>query len=77
MTTGGQNLFMKWFVENSFNVQMARIDNLIKSQNGLVQSWLPCLRSVKIWAVTVQNEPEHNAPWEACCYTAKDAWPWP
>ena len=38
---------------------------------------LPCSRSVKIWAVTVQNEPEHNAPWEACCYTAKDAWPWP
>lgn len=25
--------------------------------------------SIPIWAVTVQNEPEHNAPWEACQYT--------
>lgn len=31
-------------------------------------------RNIQIWAVTVQNEPEHNAPWEACCYTAEDAW---
>ena len=36
---------------------------------------LTATRNVKIWAVTVQNEPEHNAPWEACCYTAKESWP--
>lgn len=39
-----------------------------------IATWISAYRqqSVKIWAVTVQNEPEHNAPWEACCYTAKE-----
>ena len=26
---------------------------------------------IPIWAVTVQNEPEFPAPWEACSYTPK------
>eukprot|EP00439_Symbiodinium_sp_Y106_P049138 s2314_g6.t1 len=37
-------------------------------------SWIDAYKQhgVQIWAVSVQNEPEHNAPWEACCYTAAD-----
>ena len=27
---------------------------------------------LRLWAVTVQNEPEFAAPWEACAYTATD-----
>jgi glucosylceramidase len=26
----------------------------------------------KIWGVTIQNEPEFDAPWEACCYTPEE-----
>ncbi|CAE7941579.1 GBA, partial [Symbiodinium necroappetens] len=35
-------------------------------------SWIDAYKQhgIQIWAVSVQNEPEHNAPWEACCYTA-------
>merc|ERR1712113_1354634 len=29
-------------------------------------------QGVPIWAVTVQNEPENNAAWEACLYTAQE-----
>ncbi|CAK9091912.1 unnamed protein product [Durusdinium trenchii] len=41
---------------------------------GYIAKWITAYRRqhVKIWAVTVQNEPEHNAPWEACCYTAQE-----
>jgi glucosylceramidase len=26
---------------------------------------------IPLWGVTIQNEPEFAAPWEACCYTAQ------
>ena len=26
---------------------------------------------IPLWAITVQNEPEFAAPWEACAYSAK------
>ena len=37
-------------------------------------NWIEAYKQhgVQIWAVSVQNEPEHNAPWEACCYTAAE-----
>lgn len=35
--------------------------------------WITAYKSygIPIWAVTPQNEPENNAPWEACLYTAE------
>jgi glucosylceramidase len=26
-------------------------------------------RGIPVWGITIQNEPEFAAPWEACCYT--------
>jgi len=26
---------------------------------------------IPLWGITIQNEPEFAAPWEACCYTAQ------
>jgi len=39
-----------------------------------IATWISAYEqmNIQIWAVTVQNEPEHNAPWEACCYTAEE-----
>ncbi|CAJ1462077.1 unnamed protein product, partial [Effrenium voratum] len=38
-----------------------------------IASWIAAYKQhgVPVWAVTVQNEPEHSAPWEACCYDAR------
>jgi O-glycosyl hydrolase len=43
-----------------------------------VSRWLAgyAAHGVPIWAVTMQNEPENSAPWEACMFTAEAAAAW-
>lgn len=39
-----------------------------------ISKWITAyaVHSIPIWAITVQNEPGFNAPWEACTFTAKE-----
>ena len=36
------------------------------------QKWLSVYRSfgIELWALSIQNEPQNNPPWEGCIYTA-------
>eukprot|EP00930_Biecheleria_cincta_P087516 TRINITY_DN7673_c0_g1_i3.p1 TRINITY_DN7673_c0_g1~~TRINITY_DN7673_c0_g1_i3.p1 ORF type:complete len:815 (-),score=114.55 TRINITY_DN7673_c0_g1_i3:45-2489(-) len=46
-------------------------DDCHKAWARYFSKWIAAYKkhSIPIWAVTVQNEPEHDAPWEACRYT--------
>ena len=65
-----------WILESTcrFGHRLSSHVGSSRRSPGYIAKWITAYRRqhVKIWAVTVQNEPEHNAPWEACCYTAQE-----